>query len=152
MSRKIKVLMLQDTAKVWSRWDIVEVSPSFARNVLIVKGSAKLADKQAMREYDVMQKKIKKDKEERDAKIQKMIEALKKKNLEIKRKVSDEWKLYEKVNAWDIVEAIEKKYKIKLLEKEVTLAKKIDKEWEHAYELIIEGNNVKLSLKIKKDK
>ena len=45
MSKKIKVLLLQNVKNHGNKGDIVEVSPSYAQNVLIRQGKAKIADK-----------------------------------------------------------------------------------------------------------
>jgi len=145
---KIKVLLLKDVAKLWWKWQIVEVSDAMFRNVLKPKNEAKIADKKTIKEWE--KKQAKKQEEERmlNEKKHKVVEDLKNNWLELK--VPANWEhLYEKIDIRHIINGIFDKYKVKFTEKEINFPeKKVNKLWEYDFSIKIDGKLVNLKLKV----
>lgn len=122
---KIKVIFLQD-CKWGKRWEIKEVSPALFKNIL---EKQKLASKLWTPEANALLNKIKnkeKQLEKQTEKLNQIIKSLKENPLEIRRKVSPKWHLYNKVSEKDISEEIIKKFWFKIPKDKIKLNHIID--------------------------
>lgn len=145
---KIKVLMLKDVAWVGWKWQIKEVSDTYARNVLIKQWLAKIADKKTIQDY---QKKMKhKQEEEMDikSKKEKAIAWIKENNLTITVSASGDGHLYEKIDIKHIRQEIVSLYWVSFENKELDFPeKKVNKIW--TYDFFIKQNWKKIKLLLK---
>lgn len=123
--KKFKVLLLRDIEGVGKKGEIIEVSDGYARNYLFPRGFAQeVTEKmlQSIKDQEIMQKK----KEEKLLnKFKKDKELLEKDTFIIKTKVGEKGKLFGAITSKDIVEEIQKKYKISLDKKQVLLEEPI---------------------------
>ncbi len=117
----MKVLFLKLVPNVWHVWEIKEVSDSYARNFLIPKGFAKKLDN------ELEKKLLGEEKKKEDARRNlvenkhKIIDELNWKTLVFKAKTLDNWKMFWWIWEHEIIEKIEKNFKVKLEKKHIEL-------------------------------
>lgn len=98
----MKIILLNDIAKVGRKGAIVDVADGYALNSLIPQKKAVLASKQAIEQHAAAQKRSEAEKAARDAQIEEAIRSLDGKKVEISLKVSDKGSLFAKLHAKDI--------------------------------------------------
>ena len=104
----MKVILLQDVDKLGKKGDIKQVSDGYARNFLIPKKIAVLANKSEIIKAEE-QKKIDQEQAERDLiKFQKIASQIDEFDLEIKVKAGDDDKLFGAVTSSKISEELKK--------------------------------------------
>ncbi|MFA5714291.1 MAG: 50S ribosomal protein L9 [Candidatus Paceibacterota bacterium] len=102
----MKVLLLKDVTNTGKKNEIKEVSPGFARNFLIPKGLAIVADAEALKSME-NRKKIEAQKAEQELKeMEKIVTKLDGAEVEIKVKAGDEGQLFESINKQKIAERL----------------------------------------------
>jgi len=149
---KIKVLLLENVAKLGNKWDIVEVSDAYARNVLIRQNKAKIADKATIKEYEAKLKKKQKQQEELKNKVKSAIEKISKEWLVIKVKASADNHLYEKIDKRHIINEFSKQFNFTPKDKEIDFPeKKVAKLGEYEFYYLVDGKKVKLRLKVERE-
>jgi len=146
---KIKVLMLKDVAWVGWKWQIKEVSDTYARNVLIRQGLVKMADKKTIQDYERKMK----NKQEGDIKVkwkkEKAIAWIKKDSLNIYISSSTDGHLYEKIDIKHIRQEILSLYWVKFEDKELDFPeKKVNKTWTYVFFIIQNWKKINLNLKV----
>ena len=146
---KVKVLLLQNVAKLWNKWDIVEVSDAYARNVLIKQWKGKIADKATIKAYEAKMRKKHQEEEQLKQKIQNAIQDIKYNWLIMYVSASSDGHLYEKVDIRHIKEEFVKKYGFKPSDKEIDFPqKKVAKLWEYEFFYKIDWKKIPLKLKV----
>ncbi len=145
---KIKVLMLKDVAWVWWKWELKEVSDTYARNVLIKQSAAKIADKKTIKDHEKKMKNKKQENEKIKENKENAIEWIKENGLKIYVPSSASGNLYEKIDIKHIRQEIVSSYWVQFEDKELNFPdKKVNKTW--TYDFSIKHNWKKISLKLK---
>lgn len=145
---KIKVLMLKDVVWVWSKWELKEVSDTYARNVLIKQGACKIADKKTINDYERKMKNKKQEDDKIKEKKEKAIESIKEDGLKIYVLSSVDGNLYEKIDIKHIRQQIVSSYGVRFEDKELEFPdKKVNNIW--TYDFFIKQDWKKISLKLK---
>ena len=118
----MKVILMQDVKGSGKRGDLVEVSDGYARNFLLPKKLAKIADNQALSE-------LKSQKEAQSFKIQEEIAAanatakiLGGKSIDIFAKAGKNGKLFGSVTAKEIAEEIKKCFDVNVDKRKIKLS------------------------------
>jgi len=146
---KVKVLLLENVAKLGNKWDIVEVSDAYARNVLIRQWKGKIADKATIKAYEAKMKKKQQEENQLKQKIQKAIQDIKQNGLCLVVSASGDGHLYEKVDLRHIKEEFVKKYWFKPSDKEIDFPqKKVSKVWEYEFFYKVDWKKIPLKLKV----
>ena len=124
-NRNIEVILLQDDKHLGEKYEIVNVRPIFARNVLLPQNIAVLADKdqQKMQAAVVAREKKAAGLEDLFAKM------TENGGVKLIRKVNKDNVLYAKVNESDIVEAIKEAYGVEIDAHNLKLKKKLNEAW-----------------------
>ncbi|MDQ3018573.1 MAG: 50S ribosomal protein L9 [bacterium] len=143
----MKVILLKDVPKIGKRGELKEVSDGFANNMLLKKGLAVVATKQA-------QEKLAKETKDQSAKKDRLLTQYEKDKLElekrtftIKTKIGDKGQIFGGVHEKDIIAAIHQKTKIELQKHQVEAHKGIKQLGVH--EIIIRlGQGVQAKAKI----
>jgi len=100
----MKVILLRDVANTGRKHEVKEVSPGFARNFLIPKGLAIIADAESLKNLEA-KKKIDAEKAEQELKeTEKIVSKLDGTEVEMKVKTGEEGQLFESVNKQKISE------------------------------------------------
>lgn len=117
----MKVVLLQDVKKMGKKGDVVEVSDSYGRNVLIRKGLGVEGTKANLNTAAQRQEsKVFKDQVAADEAVI-MAAQLKKVKVVIKVQCGEDGRIFGSVTGKDISEALEKQYKFKLEKKNIRL-------------------------------
>lgn len=121
----MKVVLSQDVKGVGKKLQVVEVSEGYARNFLLPKKLAVIADNKNLSEAKgkIDAQKFKKQTELEKAKAEK--EILEKGYIEFKHKVGEGTKLYGSVTEKDIAEKIKEKYNLEINKKKITISDQI---------------------------
>ncbi len=127
----MKVLFLKNVVNVWKKWDIKEVKPWYAANMLIPKGLAVELTPQKEKELKQKQKKDEKNRAEMIENRFNLAKTLNMQKLEFSLKASDSGKVYWWVWEKDIIREVKKKYKINISKKHIDMPDwHIKKLWE----------------------
>ena len=110
----MRVILLKDVPKVGRRGEIKEVNDGFAKNMLIKKGLATAATKEAETNLTKQQKEKSEQQKRQDAKIQEQKTELERRTFTVKVKVGDKGQVFGGVHEKDIMAAIYQKTKISL--------------------------------------
>lgn len=146
---KIKILLLKDMAWVWGKWEIKEVSDSYARNVIIRQGIWKIADKRAIKDFERRQKEKEEEEREQESLQSEALSKIQENWLKIQVSSALDWNLYEKIDTKDICNEIFKQFKAKFSEKDIVFPdKRVQKTWIYDFDLVKNGKKISLKLNI----
>lgn len=118
----MKVILLQDIEGLGKKYEVKEVKPGHARNLLLPQKLAKAATKEALKWLSDQKEVIEKEATEDLKKSQEMASQLDGFELSVEMKIGDEGQLFESVSAQKIVEKLKeagfeiKKSQVKLPE------------------------------------
>ena len=104
----MKVILLDDVAKIGKKYDVKEVADGYARNFLIPKKLAEQATPAKLAKLDELRKTAQVEAEDKLKKIQELATKLDGQELTITEKIGKEGQLFESVNSKKISEALEK--------------------------------------------
>ena len=121
----MKVILLQDVKKVGKKNQVVDLSESYARNCLINKKLAKVADNKSLSELRNKIDSENYNREKEREKAQERKKVLENKTLEFKIKAGVNGKIFGSVTEKDIVTKVENECKIKLDKKKIDFTKNI---------------------------
>ncbi|MFA5000971.1 MAG: 50S ribosomal protein L9 [Candidatus Paceibacterota bacterium] len=145
----MKIILLQDVAKVGRKNEIKEVNDGFARNFLLGQGRAILATPGNLAKVTEL-KKSKNQKQERTvSSAQQLLETLNGQALEIKAKASDEGHLFASFHKKDLIAEIEKQFGVVLTEELIDLPKPLKQLGEHKIALQLGDRQAPLLLALK---
>ena len=102
----MKVILLQDIENVGKKFDVKEIADGHANNLLIPKGLAKPATKEALAWLETQKELASKLAEEGLKKVQEVASSLDDLEVNITMKVGDEGQLFESVNAQKIADRL----------------------------------------------
>jgi large subunit ribosomal protein L9 len=102
----MKIILLRDIKKLGKKFEVKEVSPGYARNLLIPNGYAILADKQSLKRLESQKNIEMKKTEERQKENEKMIKELEGKEIKIDTKIGDKGQLFEAINEQKIADKL----------------------------------------------
>jgi large subunit ribosomal protein L9 len=147
-----KLLLVQDVVDLGRSGEIVSVKPGYARNFLVPKRLAVVADKGTLRmQARLLEERQKRALEER-AEAQEVANRLVDAKIEKTVKVDPEGHLYGSVTIVDILELIKASYNVTLEKKTVTLKAPIKTLGEHLIELKLHDDvSVKVTLDVLKE-
>jgi len=102
----MKVILLQDVAKIGKKFEVKEVAEGYARNFLLARNLAKPATLEAL-EWLEMQKEIVSQQAEDDLKsMQELASSLDDLEVSLSVKVGDEGQLFEAINAQKVADRL----------------------------------------------
>ena len=101
----MKVILLQDVAKIGKRTEVVEVPNGYALNQLIPKGMAEPATKQNQKRLAQLQAKVKKAADADAERFTETVAALQSTPLEITAEANEQGHLYQGIGAKEVVAA-----------------------------------------------
>jgi len=126
-NRNIEVILLQDDKYLGEKYEIVSVKPIFARNVLLPKNIAVLADKANKNKYEQKMQAAVAARAKKAAGLEDLFAKMSENGgVKLVRKVNKDNVLYAKVNESDIAEAIKDTYGVEIESHYLKLKKKIN--------------------------
>ncbi len=117
----MKVILLKDVKGSGKFGDLINVSDGYARNFLLPKKLAKIADKQAMLELKGHQEAVKHKLEQEIMEAEKIAAKLENQKVVIKAKSGENGKLFGSVTAKEIAQEINKIYSVSLDKRKIHL-------------------------------
>jgi len=106
----MKIILLQDVAKVGRKYEVKEVNDGFARNFLIGQGRAVVADQANLAKFEGIKKNHQGAIEKTISSAQQLFEQLKDQSLIIKAKANPEGHLFAALHEKEIVAEIKKQF------------------------------------------
>lgn len=129
-NRNIEVILLQDDKHLGEKYEIVNVRPIFARNVLLPQNIAVLANKANKNKYQQKMQAAVVAREKKAAGLEDLFAKMTENGgVKLIRKVNKDNVLYAKVNESDIVEAIKEAYGVEIDAHNLKLKKKLNEAW-----------------------
>ncbi len=129
-NRNIEVILLQDDKHLGEKYEIVNVRPIFARNVLLPQNIAVLADKANKNKYQQKMQAAVVAREKKATGLEDLFAKMTENGgVKLVRKVNKDNVLYAKVNESDIVEAIKEAYGVEIDAHNLKLKKKLNEAW-----------------------
>lgn len=142
----MRVIFLQDVARVGKRHDIKEVNSGYAMNFLIPRKLAELATPKAIAELEKRKQNIAIEREVQEDLLMKNLEEIKGKIIIIKVKADEKGHLFSKIHTKDIVEEMKRQNHADISEEFIVLEKPIKEVGE--FEIPIEIKGKKSSFKL----
>lgn len=102
----MKVILLQDVAKVGKKYDVKEFSDGYAQNVLISKGLALRASPQEIAKLEERKKALNKKQQEEDKQFHEAVSLLASSNIVLKIKSNEKGNLFRSVQKDEIQKVI----------------------------------------------
>ncbi|MBU1046547.1 50S ribosomal protein L9 [Patescibacteria group bacterium] len=148
----MKVILLQDVAKIGKKFDVKNVSDGYALNFLIPQKKAQMATAKAIQEIEAdKQKHLELTKAENE-KLMEVIEKIKDSKIEITANANEEGKLFASVGEKEISEAFSDQSGQSVKPEIIELEKPIKEIGEHEVGIKIEDKIVKLMIEVKAEK
>ena len=142
----MKVILLKDIKKLGKKFEVKEVSPGYARNLLFPNGSAIIADKESLKKIENQKSLELKNAEERQKENERMIKELGDKEIKIETKIGDEGQLFESINEQKIADKL-KEMGFIIDKSNLEINEPIKRQGEHLVKLKL-GNNLEGKIKI----
>ena len=141
----MKVILLQDVAKLGRKYEMIKVSDGYAMNFLIPRG---LAETTTPAKEKVIKKRFQEEKAKKDAFLEEIstkIKMIDKKHIIIKAKANEKGKLFAGLEKKDLLSYLNKKIQSNLEEKNIVLDEPIKSVGEYLLEVVIDDTkwNVK---------
>lgn len=125
MSKKIKVILLEDVDNYGKAGEIVDASEGYARNYLFPKGIAALATTQVEEQVKAKETKAKQNEKKQLAKFQKEAEKLEGTELTISARIKEGDEIYGKITVRDISKALKTQANLSITAKDISLPEPI---------------------------
>jgi len=144
----MKIILLQDVAKIGKKFEIKEIADGFALNFLLPKKLAKLATAQVIKDIEAEKKKYEETRKIAEEKLWQGIQKIKDAPLEIKARANAEGKLFAGIDASEIAEAIKTQTEVDVDAESLKLEKPIKEVGEYKIKIEIGEKKIDLVLKI----
>ena len=142
----MKVIFLQDVARVGKRHDIKEINDGYAMNFLFPRKLAELATPSAIAELEKRKKNIEIEREVQEELLLKNLEEIKGKVVHLKAKADEKGHLFSKIHNKDIVDEMKREHNADINEEFITLEKPIKEIGEHDIPIVIKGKKSSFKL------
>jgi len=127
----MKIILLKDVAKVGRKYDVKEVADGYALNLLIPKGVAKVATKDAILKVEQLKANDLTNKKIQEELLLKNLEIIKSLKIELKEKANEKGHLFAGVTKERIFEELTKATRLSLNIDSVKLDKPLKEVGEH---------------------
>ncbi len=104
--RLVNVLLMEDIKDLGNAGELVGVSPGYARNFLLPCAKAAVPNPEALRQLESKRKQIEAQREQREASVAALAEAIPATNVTLEMKVSPDGRLYGAVTAQMVADAM----------------------------------------------
>ena len=142
----MKVIFLQDVARVGKRHDIKEINDGYAMNFLFPRKLAELATPSAIAELEKGKKNIEIEREVQEELLLKNLEEIKGKVVHLKAKADEKGHLFSKIHNKDIVDEMKREHHADINEEFIVLEKPIKEIGEHDIPIVIKGKKSSFKL------
>lgn len=140
----MKVILLQDVARIGRKGEVKNVSDGYAGNFLLPKKLAQVATPNAIASAEKLKKQTQQDKEVQKNILDKNIAGLKDLKVEIKAKANEKGHLFSIIHPDEISGILKEKYHLDIPSKIIEISKPIKETGEH----IIKAKNQEFVLDV----
>lgn len=153
---KVDVILLSDVKGSGKKGEIVSVAEGYARNCLLPRGMAKIADNGAIMELKAKQEADKRRQDEELAKAKETKELIDGKSVDVYASGGENGKLFGSITPKDVADALNKKFSITIDKRKVKLSvdglKSVDSFGSYPYEVRIHtGVIAKITVNVKEE-
>jgi len=143
----MKVILLEDVKNVGKKGELINASDGYARNFLLPKKLAKLADAQSMNELrNAENSKAYKAQQERD-KANELCALLNGKQIKVTAKAGKNGKLFGSITSKELAAAIKNEYKVDIDKRKIELSMDIKAFGTYEFNIkLLTGINAKMSV------
>lgn len=117
----MKVILLQDVARVGKRFEIKEVPTGHGLNYLIPRGLAQPATKENIKKVETQAQKVAEVKDGEDASFAQLLKAMKNQTVEMEVEVNEKGHLFKGIKEEDVASEISEKQSTQVLSTQVLL-------------------------------
>lgn len=110
----MKIILTQDIEGKGKKGDLIEVSPGYARNYLLPRNLAQVADEAAIADYENREQSRLYHEEQAQKQAQVVADKIEGKTVKLTAKVGEEGKLFGSVTSKDVADQINKQYKVEV--------------------------------------
>ncbi|GAB6182593.1 50S ribosomal protein L9 [Thermodesulfovibrio hydrogeniphilus] len=144
----MKVILKDDVQGLGKAGQIVNVKDGYARNYLLPRGLALIADEKNVKLLEIQKKKFEEEAKKRRQDAESVAQRLSELQLTIKAKAGEDQKLFGSITAKDIAEALQKEG-FSVDKKQVVISEPIKRVGEYAIEIKLqEGISAKLKVNV----
>lgn len=145
----MKIILLKDVPKVGRKYELKEISDGYALNLLIPKGLAIAATKDAIKRIDLEKSRDEGEKKVHQELLFKNLEELSGATIVMTEKANEKGHLFAGVHKLEIIPAIQKQTRIQIDPEHIVLDKPIKEIGIHQVEVKVGEKSVKFNLDIK---
>jgi len=143
----MRIILLDNIEKLGGKYEIKDVADGYARNFLIPKKLAKLADENSIKWAEEMQKEREEKAKEELEKVGEIVSKIDGEEIEIPVKVGEKDQLFKKISEKDIIKALKEEVNYEIKKNQVKLEKPIEKLGEYPVKVKF-GHNLEAEIKI----
>ena len=147
----MKVILLDNIAKIGKKFELRDVSNGHALNFLIPRGLAKIATKKAIKDLEILKKSEEKKEEEKTKHLIENIKKLKNSTVDILAKINKDGGLFAKIDKEDIINAIKDQKALDIEPENIILEKPIKKAGGYTLEIKVDSESAKFKLRISEE-
>lgn len=144
----MKIILLQDVAKIGRKYDVKNVSDGHALNLLIPKGLAQVATPDALKKVEKLKLEDAAHRKVQEDLLLMNLKAVESTTLEIKEKANDKGHLFAGVHKEEIISRMKSEKQIDLLPEFIELDKPIKEVGNHIVVIKVKDKSAKLKLTI----
>jgi len=146
----MKIILLQNIARIGQKYDIKNVANGYGRNFLIPKGFAKLATKKAVEDVAVLKTQYEQEKKIGDDLLAKNLEDLNNVSVVMQEKANEKGHLFAGVHKEEIVPALKEQTHLEIGVEHIVLEHPIKEIGEHEIEVKVGDKTATFKLVIEK--
>jgi len=132
----MKVILLQDVAKIGRRFDVVEVPSGYGMNKLIPQGMAKPATPENLKAINAQSAKTEADRAASDESFEAILASLKEVTLEVTVEANEEGRMFQALKVDAVVSAVKNATDNDVSESQIVIKTPIKEVGEHTVEFV----------------
>ncbi len=142
----MKVIFLKDVPRVGKKNEIKEVNDGYAVNFLFARKLAEMATPKAISLLERRNKEVQIEREIQDDLLEKNLEELRGKVIEVKSKANEKGHLFSSIHKKEIIDLMKKQHRIDIAEEFIVLDKPLKEIGEHEIKVSIKNKNTSFKL------
>jgi large subunit ribosomal protein L9 len=148
----MKVILLNDVPKLGKKFDVKDVSPGHALNLLIPRGLAKVATPESIKKIEGERAHDADRKKKAEEMLIQSLESIKNMTVEMFRKANEKGHLFASIHKDEIVALLKERSGVFLLPEHVIYEKPVKEAGEHTLEIRVGEKTIKIKLAVKAEK
>jgi len=144
----MKVILLQDVAKIGRRFEVVEVPGGYGMNKLIPQGMARPATPENLKAIQAQSAKNDADRAAGDEAFAAVVAAVKETSLQTVVEANEEGRMFQALKIAAVIEAIQEQVGSTVTEAQVVIKTPIKEIGEHTVELVSGGTSVPVAITV----